>query len=278
MMRLLRALSSPFLQLMKNSLVAAARRRQSGWRSRFAGPVCFPSAVILVSVLLTSPPIAAQEAQPSEYQIKAAFIFNFAKFVEWPATAFAEATSPLCIGVIGENPFGTDLERFVRDKRINDHPLTMRECRTLEEAKKCHIVFISSSEKKRLQEILKALQGANVLTVSETEGFTENGGIVNFVSEGKKIRFQINDGSAKSAGLKISSKLLSLASPRRASADLKWKVAQIFRVGIASDGYLRWVFGRPPLPMSRLPSISVGVTSIERWKHPEVNFSHWVPI
>ncbi len=155
----------------------------------------------------------AQTAQPSEYQVKAALIFNFAKFVEWPTAAFASANSPLTVGVLGENPFGSELERY-GDKTINDRPLIIRECKNLEEARQCHILFISVSEKKRLPEILQAIQGANVLTVSETDGFADEGGMVNFVAEGKKIRFQINDASARSAGLKISSKLLTLASKR----------------------------------------------------------------
>jgi hypothetical protein len=174
--------------------------------------------IFLLSLLLTCGGASAQQAQPSEYQIKAAFISNFAKFVEWPAVAFTDEKSPLCIGVLGENPFGADLERLIRDKAVNDRPLAVRECRTAEEGKKCHILFISSSEKKRLPEIFKTLQGANVFTVGETERFTEAGGIVNFVSEGNKIRFQINDNNAKNAGLKISSKLLSLASSRRANS------------------------------------------------------------
>jgi hypothetical protein len=154
----------------------------------------------------------AQEPQPSESQLKAAFLFNFAKFVEWPPAAFAEATSPMVIGILGENPFGDDLERTIRGKTINNRPLVVREFRSPGEATNCHILFISASEKKRLAEIFDGLHGKSVLTVSETDGFTEAGGMINFVAEGNKIRFQINDAAAKGAGLKISSKLLSLAS------------------------------------------------------------------
>lgn len=217
-MNLLQTLASAFLHFVKESLVAGVCRRQPGLKLRFEETTRFGATRMLLLCLLLASSSSAQQAQPSEYQVKAAFIFNFAKFVEWPAAAFADKKSPLYIGVLGDNPFGADLERFIRDKTMNDHPLTMRECRTLEEAKKCHILFISASEKKRLPEIFQALQGANVLTVSETDGFTETGGMVNFVSEGNKIRFHINDGSAKSAGLKISSKLLILASPRRANS------------------------------------------------------------
>ena len=218
-MKLLHTLSRAFLHFVKESLVTGGRRSHPGSRSRFGETAVFaPATPLLLLILSLASSSSAQQAQPSEYQVKAAFIFIFAKFVEWPAATFADKTSPLRIGVLGDNPFGTDLEQFVRDKTINDHPLEARECRTLEEAKKCHIVFISASEKNRLPEIIKALQGANILTVGETEGFTESGGIVNFVSEGKKIRFHINDDSAKTEGLKISSKLLSLASSRRANA------------------------------------------------------------
>jgi hypothetical protein len=153
----------------------------------------------------------AQESQPTEYQIKAAFLFNFAKFVEWPPAAFAEATSPMVIGILGENPFRDDLERTIRGKTINNRPLVIKEFRSPAEATNCHVLFISASEKQRLPEIFKGLRGASVLTVGETDRFTETGGMINFVVEGNKIRFQINDAAAKGAGLKISSKLLSLA-------------------------------------------------------------------
>lgn len=216
-MKSLQTLSSAFLYFVKANL-GAAPRHQRGSKLRFGKGTSFGAPFMLLLCLLFNPVSSAQQAQPSEYQIKAAFIFNFAKFIEWPAATFADDKSPLCIGVLGNNPFGADLERFLRDKTINDHPLTVRECRTVEEGKKCQILFVSASEAKRLPEIFKALQGAKVLTVGETDGFIESGGMVNFVSEAKKIRFQINDVAAKSAGLKISSKLLTLASSRRASA------------------------------------------------------------
>ena len=152
-----------------------------------------------------------QETQPTEYQIKAAFLFNFAKFVQWPPQAFADANSPMIIGVLGQNPFHEDLARTIRNKTIDDHPLVIKEFNSLVEVTNCHILFISTSEKRRLPQIFEGLNGANVLTVGETERFTESGGIINFVLEGTKIRFQINESAAKAAGLKLSSKLLSLA-------------------------------------------------------------------
>lgn len=153
----------------------------------------------------------AQDSPPSEYQLKAAFLFNFAKFVEWPSKTFAGPTSPIVIGVLGENVFHGDLEQAIRGKVINNHPLQFKEFHSVTEATNCQILFISPSEKSRLPKILESLHGASVLTVSETERFTEAGGMINFVIEANKVRFQINNEAAKKAGLTISSKLLSLA-------------------------------------------------------------------
>lgn len=155
--------------------------------------------------------VRAQENAPTEYQIKAAFLFNFAKFVQWPAQAFADRNSPLVIGVLGEDPFHGDLAGTIRNKSIDQHPLILKELSSPVETTNCHIVFISTSEKKRLPEILQALQGASVLTVGEMDRFTESGGMINFVLEGTKVHFQINQDAATRVGLKISSKLMSLA-------------------------------------------------------------------
>src|SRR5256885_5377918 len=102
----------------------------------------------------------SQPSQPTEYQLKAAYLFNFAKFVDWPEAAFSSPGAPLVIGVLGENPFGDLLESTVQGKALNHHPLTVREIRAPNEITNCHILFISSSEKKRLPEILKGLQNA----------------------------------------------------------------------------------------------------------------------
>jgi len=177
--------------------------------------MCFraqPNWIVSLVLCLAVCGARAQDPQPTEYQIKAAFLFNFAKFVEWPPKAFAEAPAPIVIGILGDNPFRDDLARTIRGKAIDDHPLVIKEYRSPAEATNCHILFISASEKKRLLEILEALKGAKVLTVSETDRFTENGGMINFFLDGTKIRFQINKDAVTSAGLQISSKLMSLAS------------------------------------------------------------------
>jgi hypothetical protein len=171
-----------------------------------AALVCF-----LAFILSSAPLVRAQEAGPSEYQVKAAFLFNFAKFVEWPTQTLAQAGSPFIIGVIGENPFDGDLEQTVKGKSVNGHPFEVKQIKALSELKGCHILFISKSERGRLPEILNAISTSNVLTVSEMDRFLQSGGMINFVREGNKIRFEINDDAARQAGLRISSKLLNLA-------------------------------------------------------------------
>src|SRR5258706_543067 len=162
--------------------------------------------------LLTADKAGSQESQPTEYQVKAACLFNFAKFVDWPPTAFPQPASPIVIGIMGENLFHDDLARVVQGKTINNRPLVINEINSLSEATNCHILFISSSEKKRLREILPSLRNSSVLTVSETDHFTELGGMINFFAEGKKVHFEINVEAARNAGLKVSSRLLGLAS------------------------------------------------------------------
>jgi hypothetical protein len=154
----------------------------------------------------------AQET-PSEYQVKAAFMFNFAKFVEWPPEAFAETNSPIVLGILGKNVFGSDLEKTIRDRKVNNHPFQFTNFNSTAEATNCHILFISPSEKDNFTKIISTLHNARVLTVSETEGFIKTGGMINFTFEGNNIRFEISDEAAKKAGLKVSSKLLSLAVP-----------------------------------------------------------------
>lgn len=151
----------------------------------------------------------------SEYQVKAAFIYNFAKFVEWPRNAFPNTNSPIVLGILGKNVFGSDLEKTIRDRKVNNHPFVFKTLTSAAEATNCHILFVSSSEKGDFAKIVSTLHNATVLTVSETDGFIKAGGMINFTFEDTKVRFQINDEAAKKAGLKISSKLLSLAVPSR---------------------------------------------------------------
>jgi YfiR/HmsC-like len=161
--------------------------------------------------LLASGGGRAQESPPTEYQLKAAFVLNFARFVEWPPAAFAKADSHIVLGILGETPFGNILKQTLQGKKVNGRELEVTKLPSSAAATNCHILFIGVSNKARLAEILKDLGRASLLTVGETDGFTDSGGMINFVPQGNKIRFQINEVAARSAGLKISSKLLSLA-------------------------------------------------------------------
>jgi hypothetical protein len=166
---------------------------------------------LLFTLIILSINGLAQD-QPTEYQIKAAFLFNFAKFVDWPPESFPTTNSPIIIGVVGKNVFGNDLENVIRDKTVNNRRFQFVAVKSAAEATNCHILFISPSEKDNLKKIVDSLHNASVLTVSETDQFLQAGGMINFMIEDKKIRFQISDEAARKAGLRISSKLLSLAA------------------------------------------------------------------
>jgi hypothetical protein len=159
-----------------------------------------------------SPTIAlAQTPAATEYEIKAAFLYNFAKFVQWPPAAFADPGGPLVIGVLGDDPFGSDLDRIIEGKTANDRPLVIKRSKRLEDLRACHILFVSASESGHLAAMLNSLRTASVLTVGETDQFIPLGGVINFIDRENKVHFVINVEAAQRAGLKISSKLLKVA-------------------------------------------------------------------
>jgi hypothetical protein len=152
----------------------------------------------------------AQDAL-SEYQVKAAYLFNFLKFVEWPEESFADPLAPIVIGVVGEDPFGNALPQVVVGKTVQGRDLVIRIYRPGEDLRGAHILFISASERKRLPMILSSLHGSSVLTVADTAGFLDAGGMIQFLNENGRVRFAINVDATGRAKLKMSSKLLSLA-------------------------------------------------------------------
>ena len=150
------------------------------------------------------------QATSKEYQIKAAFLFNFMQFVEWPPTVFKNTDDPFRIGVLGQDPFNAALEDTVQGETISNHKIIVEHAMQVDDLKNCQLIFISKSEKKHVTEILSALDDKPVLTVSEIEGFAERGGGINFYLEGNKVRFEVNPDAARHDGLKVSSQLLSL--------------------------------------------------------------------
>jgi hypothetical protein len=163
----------------------------------------------LVVLLVPAAQAVAQAA--TEYQVKAAFLYNFAKFVEWPAAVLADSAAPLVVGVRGEDPFGADLDAALRGKTAAGHPLQVRRFDAIPASGACHILFVCSRVDPPEKEVLGALAAAPVLTVGETPQFTHLGGILRFVVQDNKVRFEINVDAADRAGLRISSKLLRLA-------------------------------------------------------------------
>ena len=174
------------------------------WAKR--GLKTLSAAWFVISALLLSGTL--QAAAPTEYQLKAVFLFNFAQFVDWPQESFPEAQMPLVIGVLGEDPFGTYLDEIVSGETVNNRQLEIQRYRRVDEMKTCHILFISQSESKRLEQIVAALKGRSILTVSDSDGFTRYGGMIRFVTEKNKLRLRINLEAATAANLTISSKLL----------------------------------------------------------------------
>ena len=168
---------------------------------------------LLFAALASVGTVSAQPDRPPDYRIKAAFLYHFGQFVEWPANAFANAGSPLIIGVLGDDPFHGDLEGITAGKSINGHPVVVRHIKALSDVKGCHILFIAASEKDQEREVLKSMDGASVLTVGETDDFIQAGGMINFIIEDSQVHFQINNDAARAVGLKISSKLIKLSRP-----------------------------------------------------------------
>lgn len=179
-------------------------------RGPFGGRLKLLVCALGTALILLSGNTGAQPAASKEYQIKAAFLFNFAQFVEWPANAFTNSEAPLCIGVLGDDPFGKALDETIQGETIRNRKLVIRRSHRVEDLMDCQVVFISKSEKGRMADVLSKLNTKETLTVSETEGFARRGGIINFYVEGSKLRFEINPTAAQQRGLKVSSQLLSL--------------------------------------------------------------------
>jgi len=155
--------------------------------------------------------LSARAQIVDEYQVKAAFIYNFAKFVEWPPHAFKSAADPIVVCVLGQNPFGNMLDAAVSGKAVEGRTFLVRQLSGEQSSAGCQILFVSSSERKHLHAILGEIKTGGVLTVGETDTFASEGGVINFKIEDGRVRFQVNVDAAEQARLRISAKLLSLA-------------------------------------------------------------------
>lgn len=154
---------------------------------------------------------AAVPGVAPEYKIKAAFLFQFSRFVEWPAEAFASSDAPLVICVLGTNPFGSALHEIAAGELAYTHPLRVQNYEGVEDLGACHIVFVSGDKEEVARRALQRLSGKSVLTVSDSDNFTRRGGVIGLVTMNGKVTLQVNRGSADAAQLRISAKLLRVA-------------------------------------------------------------------
>ena len=159
--------------------------------------------------------VCAAEPVVAEYEVKGAFLLNFTKFVDWPPQVFKGPGDPIAICVLGQSPFGPELDRAAREMVVADRTVSVRQVADEQQASQCQIVFMGASESKHWRAWLEALRGRSVVTVGESEGFLTNGGVVNFKLEGDRVRIEISTAAADLAGLHISAKLLNLAQSER---------------------------------------------------------------
>jgi hypothetical protein len=170
------------------------------------------SVVLFAAVFhATGPGTAWAQSTVDEYRMKAAFLFHFAQFVEWPADTPADGGNSLFLCTLGEDPFRGELENTVEGKQIGSRTLRIRHLKSPQDTRGCHVLFISKSEGKHIPALLANLRNAPVLTVGEADDFLGAGGIIRFCLEGNRVRFEINREAAESARLRISSQLLLLA-------------------------------------------------------------------
>jgi hypothetical protein len=169
-------------------------------------------AFFIAALCGVSPLRAAEDEDASvEYAVKAAFLFNFMKFVEWPPGAFEKEDSPVILGVLGKDPFGSVLDSVVENRSIGKRKINVKRFSSVKDLVACHLLFIAASQEESRSEIGKALSKRSVLTVAEFPDFAEKEGIIQFEKQDRKVRLAINVDNAKDRRLKISANLLRLA-------------------------------------------------------------------
>ena len=171
-------------------------------------------AVALAWALVAVPCLQAQGAKPTDYDVKAVYLYNFGRFVEWPASVTAKSDS-FTVCVLGQDPFGPVLDATLAGETIAGKRVAAKRISTPQESGNCQILFLSSAEEARLNKIIEALNKQAVLTVSDMPQFSQHGGMIQFVLEGKRVRFEVNLAAVQHAGLTLSSELLKVATTVR---------------------------------------------------------------
>lgn len=175
-----------------------------------SAPVSRRALVLLALAGLVLPCVVRAGEAVGEYQLKAAFLGKFVKYVTWPSERLAGG-SPLRVGVLGTDPFGSVLDEIFKGRKVGEHPVEVRRCRTLDAVQGLQLLFVPRTEGERLERIVEATRGAGVLLVGESPDFAQGGGVIGFYLENDKLRFEINLAAARREGLKLSADLLKLA-------------------------------------------------------------------
>jgi YfiR/HmsC-like len=175
------------------------------------------TALVFAWVLIAVPCLQAQSAKPTDYDVKAAYLYNFGRFVEWPPSVTAKS-DVFNVCILGQDPFGPALDTTLAGETISGKNIAAKRISTPQEAVNCQILFMSSAEETRLGKIIETLDKGAVLTVSDMPQFSQRGGMIQFVLEGKKVRFEVNLTAVQRAGLTLSSELLKVATAVRRNA------------------------------------------------------------
>ncbi len=152
---------------------------------------------------------------PNEYALKSVFLYNFCRFIDWPAAAFTGPSDPIVIGILGEDPFGPLLDEAVEGETFRGRSIRIEHYRTPREIGRCHLLFVSASETGRMNEILAAIGGRSIVTVGESEDFIARGGMIALAADRNRVRLLINPDPLRAARLDVSSKLLRVAEIAR---------------------------------------------------------------
>lgn len=172
--------------------------------------ICWKALIAGLLLLLCGAPLAGAQAV-SEDQVKAAYLYSFAKFVEWPAGTFTGPSDPIRLCILNSRSFQAQLNKIAGNKQIAGHPVLVIFVQDAKQARGCHELFIDSSQSQGTPQIIDALRGTSVLTVGDTNSFVEQGGIINFIVQEDHVQFQVNQKAALKAGLRMNSQLLSVA-------------------------------------------------------------------
>ena len=185
---------------------------------RLRSPAFFGAMAFLTAVMAMMPRLSAQTKKPTDYQVKAVYLYNFGRFVEWP-DKLSSSQDPFIICILGHDPFGQALDATLGGETIAGRAVVTKRIATPQESLQCRIIFVGETEAGSVNRLMAAVERKAVLTVSDLPQFTDRGGIIQFVTEGDRVRFEVNLSAAQNAGLVLSSELLKVAAVvRRSSA------------------------------------------------------------